>query len=304
MKSQIRAPARLSAVAPCACSYRYNPPIVSHIELTVLGAGNMGRALIGGLLRHGMRPEQIAVGDSHEASRATLSRELGIAATADNAAAISRADVVVLAVKPHQAGAVLTALTTQLQQRQPLVLSVAAGVRIRELQSWCGAGVPVIRAMPNRPALVGAGITGLFAPAEVDAWRREVAARIMQSVGEIVWVATEDALDVVTGLSGSGPAYFFFLAEAMSKAGVELGLPEDTARRLAIATLHGAALLAQGSDGDLARLRAEVTSKGGTTEAALRTLQAADFNELISRAVTAATLRSRELADQAAGTSR
>jgi pyrroline-5-carboxylate reductase len=277
---------------------------MSHLELTVLGAGNMGRALIGGLLRHGMRPEQIAVGDSHEASRATLSRELGIAATADNAAAISKADVIVLAVKPYQAGTVLTALTAQLRQRQPIVLSVAAGVRIQELQSWCGAGVPVIRAMPNRPAFAGAGITALFAPAEVADSRRAVAAQIMQSVGEIVWVATEDALDVVTGLSGSGPAYFFLLAEAMLKAGVALGLPEETARRLAIATLHGAGLLAQGSDGDLARLRAEVTSKGGTTEAALRTLQAADFNELISRAVTAATLRSRELADQAAGTSR
>lgn len=277
---------------------------MSHLELSVLGAGNMGRALIGGLLRHGMRPEQIAVGESHEAARATLSRELGIAAAADNAAAVAKADVVVLAVKPHQAGAVLTELAAQLQQRRPLVLSIAAGIRVQDLRSWCGPDVPVARAMPNRPAFVGAGITGLFAPAEVDASRRAMAAQIMQSVGETVWVTSEDALDVVTGLSGSGPAYFFLLAEAMSKAGVELGLPEDTARRLAIATLHGAGLLAQGSDGDLVRLRAEVTSKGGTTEAALRTLQAADFDGLISRAVTAATLRSRELAEQAAGTSR
>jgi len=277
---------------------------MSHLELTILGAGNMGRALVGGLLRRGMRPEQIAVGDSHEPARAALSRDLGIAATADNAAAISRADLIVLAVKPHQAQALLTTLAAQLQQRRPIVLSIAAGVRIQALQSWCGAGVPVIRAMPNRPAFVGAGITGLFAPAGIDASRRAIAAQIMQSVGEIVWVETEDALDVVTGLSGSGPAYFFLLAEAMSKAGVELGLSEETARRLSIATLHGAGLLAQGSDGDLARLRAEVTSKGGTTEAALRTLQAADFNELISRAVASATLRSRELAEQAAVPSR
>ena len=277
---------------------------MSHLELTVLGAGNMGRALIGGLLRHGMRPEQIAVGDSYEPARATLSRELGIAATADNAAAVSKADLIVLAVKPHQTGAVLAPLAAQLQQRRPLVLSVAAGIRIRSLQSCCGAGVPVIRAMPNRPAFVGAGVTGLFAPADVDASHRAMAAQIMQSVGEVVWVATEDALDVVTALSGSGPAYFFLLAEAMLQAGIELGLPEDTARRLSIATLHGAGLLAQGSDGDLARLRAEVTSKGGTTEAAVRTLQAADFNELVSRAVAAAARRSRELAEQIGGTSR
>jgi pyrroline-5-carboxylate reductase len=275
---------------------------MSHIELTVLGAGNMGRALMGGLLRHGMRPEQIAVGERHEAARAKLSQELGVTATADNAAAIRKADVVVLAVKPQDAGSVLAPLAADLRQRQTLVLSVAAGIRIQALQSWCGAGVPVIRAMPNRPALVGAGVTGLFAGAEVDESRRAVATQIMRSVGEVVWVATEDALDVVTAVSGSGPAYFFLLAEAMARAGADLGLAPDTARRLAIATLHGAGLLAQGSDGDLARLRAEVTSKGGTTEAALRTLQAAAFEDLIARAVAAAARRSRELAAQAGGT--
>ena len=277
---------------------------MSHIELTVLGAGNMGRALIGGLLRHGMRPEQISVGESQEAARATLSRELGIAATVDNAAAVRKANLVVLAVKPQDAGSVLTPLAADLQQRRTAVLSIAAGVRIQALQSWCGAGVPVIRAIPNRPALGGARVTGLFAPADTDASCRAMAAQIMQSVGEVVWVATEEALDVVTALSGSGPAYFFLLAEAMAMAGADLGLPPETARRLSIATLHGAGLLAQGSDGDLSRLRAEVTSKGGTTEAAVCTLQTAGFNELIARAVEAATRRGRELADQAGGTSR
>ena len=273
---------------------------MTHLQLTVLGAGNMGRALIGGLLRRGMRAEQITVGESHEGARAALSRELGLTATADNAAAIRTANLVVLAVKPQDAGSVLTSLAVELQQRLPVVLSVAAGIRIQALQSWCGAGVPVIRAMPNRPALVGAGVTGLYAPAAVDASQRAIAAQIMQSVGEVVWVASEDALDVVTALSGSGPAYFFLLAETMTRAGVSLGLPLDTARRLSIATLHGAGLLAHGSDGDLARLRAEVTSKGGTTEAAVRTLEAAGFNEIIARAIDAATHRSRELAEQAA----
>ena len=271
---------------------------MSHFELTILGAGNMGRALIGGLLRHGMRPEQIAVGESQEAARTALSREFGVAATGDNGAAISRANLIVLAVKPYHAGSVLTPLASQLQQRRPVVLSVVAGVRIETLQSWCGAGVPVIRTMPNRAALVGAGASGLFAAPEVDAAHRAMAAQIMQSVGEIFWVATEDALDVVTALSGSGPAYFFLLAEAMAKAGVDLGLPQDTARRLSIATLHGAGLLAQVGDGDLARMRAEVTSKGGTTEAAVRILQDAGFEALIGRALAAAASRSRELAEQ------
>lgn len=277
---------------------------MSHLELTVLGAGNMGRALIGGLLRHGMRPEQITVGESQAAARAALSQEFGITATADNAAATGKANLIVLAVKPQDTGSVLAPLAPGLQQRRPVVLSIAAGVRVPALQRWCGTGVPVIRAMPNRAAFVGAGITGLFAPAGVDASQRAMAAQIMQSVGEVVWVPTEEALDVVTALSGSGPAYFFLLAEAMEKAGVELGLPGDTARRLSIATLHGAGLLAQSSDGDLARLRAEVTSKGGTTEAALRVLQAADYEELISRAVAAAARRGSELAEQIGGTAR
>lgn len=272
---------------------------MSHIELTILGGGNMGRALIGGLLRHGMRPEQIAVGESQEAARTALSRDFGIMATPDNAAAIRKANLVVLAVKPQDAGSVLAPLVPGLQQSRPVVVSIAAGVRIQALQTWCGTGVPVIRAMPNRPALVGAGVTGLFAPAEVDASCRALAAQIMQSVGAVVWVATEDALDVVTALSGSGPAYFFLFAEAMAQAGVDLGLPADTALRLSIATLHGAGLLAQSGDGDLARLRAEVTSKGGTTEAAVRVLQAAGFNELVGRAIDAAARRSRELAEQA-----
>ena len=272
---------------------------MSQIELTVLGGGNMGRALIGGLLRHGMRAEQIAVGESQEGARARLSHELGITASADNAAAIHKADLIVLAVKPQDAGSVLEPLAPRLKQRRPLVLSIAAGVRIETLRRWCGPDIPVIRAMPNRPALVGAGATGIFAPAQIGDSHRALAGQIMQSVGEVVWVATEEALDVVTALSGSGPAYYFLLAEMLAQAGADLGLERAAARRLSIATLHGAGLLAHGGDGDLARLRAEVTSKGGTTEAAVRVLQAAGFEAIIARAVAAAAHRSRELAEQA-----
>jgi pyrroline-5-carboxylate reductase len=276
---------------------------MSPIELTVLGGGNMGRALIGGLLRRGMRPEQIAVGESQEGARERLARELGIFATADNGAALRNADLVLLAVKPQDARSVLEALAPRLQERRPLLLSIAAGVRVQTLRQWCGPGVPVIRAMPNRPALVGAGATGIFAPPQVAPAQRAMAGEIMQSVGEVVWVATEDALDAVTAVSGSGPAYYFLFTEILAQAGAHLGLEAEAARRLSIATLHGAGLLAHGGDGDLARLRAEVTSKGGTTEAAVRTLQAAGFEELITRAVEAAARRSRELAEQAGGRS-
>jgi pyrroline-5-carboxylate reductase len=271
---------------------------MDNMQLAFLGGGNMGRALIGGLLRRGARPEQISVGESVEAARASLARDLGITATANNLEAVENAELIVLAVKPQQAASVLASLEPLLKRNQPIVLSVAAGIRASTLETWCGAGIPVVRAMPNRPALVGAGVTGLYASAHVGASHRAAAERVMQSVGEVVWVPTEEALDVVTALSGSGPAYFFLLAELMAQAAAELGLEAQAARRLAVATLHGAGLLAHASDGDLARLRAEVTSKGGTTEAALRTMDAADLRGIVSRALEAATLRSRELATQ------
>jgi pyrroline-5-carboxylate reductase len=271
---------------------------MSHMNLAILGGGNMGRALIGGLLRRGTRPEQISVGETVEAARATLSRELGIAATPDNFAAIQNANLIVVAVKPQDAGSVLRSLAPVLARNRPIVLSVAAGIRVSALEGWCGPGIPVVRAMPNRPALVGAGATGLFAPTQVEAGHRAAAERVMQAVGEVVWVSTEEALDVVTALSGSGPAYFFLVSELMAQAATQLGLEPEAARRLAIATLHGAGLLAEASDGDLARLRAEVTSKGGTTEAAIRAFEAADLRTIVSRALEAATRRSQELAAQ------
>src|SRR6267378_2652441 len=174
-------------------------------RLAILGAGNMGRALIGGLLRSGTRPEHISVGEPIAAAREALARELGIAAAADNAAAVSGAAVVVLAVKPQDAAGVLTALAGQWGAQGPLLISVAAGLRVATLQAWCGPGVAVVRAIPNRPALVGAAVTGLFAPPRVAAPQRATAEQLLGSVGEVVWVPTEDALDVVTALSGSGP---------------------------------------------------------------------------------------------------
>jgi pyrroline-5-carboxylate reductase len=296
-------PARENCLAGAALRVRISSlgeakKSVINMQLAFLGGGNMGRALIGGLLRRGTRPEQISVGESVEAARSSLARDLGITATADNVAAVENAELIVLAVKPQDAVTVLASLQPLLSRNKPIVLSVAAGIRTSALESWCGPDVPVVRAMPNRPALVGAGVTGLYAPSHVGPAHRAAAERVMVAVGEVVWVPTEDAIDIVTALSGSGPAYFFLLAELMAEAAAELGLEPQAARRLAVATLHGAGMLANASDGDLARLRAEVTSKGGTTEAAIRSLEEADLGRLITRALDAATRRSRELAAQ------
>jgi len=256
----------------------------------------MGRVLIGGLLRSGTRAEHLSAGESQPAARAALARDFAITATADNRAAVAGATVVILAVKPQDAAAVLAPLADLLQAAKPLVISVAAGLRIAALRACCGPGVPVMRAMPNRPALIGAGATGLFAPPDVSAGQRAVAEEVLRSVGEVVWVPGEEALDVVTALSGSGPAYFFMLAELMAEAGESLGLEGSVARRLATATLYGSGLLAQSADTDLAQLRLEVTSRGGTTAAALATLEAADLRATVRRALSAAVQRSRELA--------
>jgi pyrroline-5-carboxylate reductase len=271
---------------------------VNSPKIAFIGGGNMGRALIGGLLERGATPDTIRVGEAYEPSRAALLRDFGVVAAAENSEATAGADVVVVAVKPQDAGKALIALQPSFRQRPPLIISVAAGIRTQDLETWCGLDVPVVRSMPNRPALVGVGATGLFAPERVGEGHRTMAEDIMRAVGAVVWVHTEDALDVVTALSGSGPAYFFLLAELMMQAAIDLGLEPAAARTLAIETLHGAGALAHASDGDLARLRAEVTSKGGTTEAAVRTFEGADLRAIVARALTAATQRGRELAAQ------
>ena len=267
-------------------------------KLAFLGGGNMGRALIGGLLQQGTRPEAICVGESYEPARAALAKDLGVMATADNAAAVANATIVVLAVKPQDAGAVLAPLAPLLQRTRPLLISVCAGLKVAALESWAGGQLAVVRTMPNRPAFVGAGATGLFAPPTVNATDRARAEAVMRAAGEVVWVADESHIDAVTALSGSGPAYFFYLAELMAQAGADLGLAPEVARRLAVATLHGSGMLARSGDGDLGRLRAEVTSKGGTTEAALKEMIAADLRGIVGRAMDAAARRGVELAAQ------
>ena len=204
--------------------------------------------------------------------------------------------LVVLAVKPQQAAQALRALYPTLMERKPVVLSIAAGLRLADLARACPPGTAVVRAMPNRPALLGAGVTGLYAPPSVNADQRALAELVGAAAGRALWLRTESELDVVTALSGSGPAYFFLLAEQMAQAATALGLEPATAALLASETLYGAGLLAhQGTA--LAEQRAAVTSSGGTTEAALRVLQQGGFEALIARALQAASERSAQLAD-------
>src|SRR5688572_8321435 len=266
------------------------------ITASFIGGGNMGGALIRGLITRGLPPDRINVGEAVQARRIALADELGVHVSADNHEIVDGADVVVLAVKPQDMSSTVRPLAEVFARRPPLVLSIAAGIRLADIASWCGPGVAVVRAMPNRPALNGAGATGIYAPAELSAAHRKLAEDVLGAVGTTVWVPNEDSLDVVTALSGSGPAYFFLLTELMADAAVKLGLPRAAAQELAVQTLFGSGRMARDSDGDLARLRAEVTSKGGTTEAALRAFDAANLRGIVAAALEAATHRGRELA--------
>ncbi|MEZ5459115.1 MAG: pyrroline-5-carboxylate reductase [Steroidobacteraceae bacterium] len=279
-------------------------------RIAFIGGGNMGRALLAALRQHGQPAETLRVADAHAPTRETLARDLGVAACADNLGAVEGAGIVVLAVKPQDMAGVVTALRPALQRDRPILISIAAGLRCADIDGWSGGGLPLIRAMPNRPALVGGGATALFAAATTPAAARRAATAVFAPSGLCVWIDDEAQMDAVTALSGSGPAYFFLLAETMADAGVALGLPRETARELAMATLHGAGLMAGGAlasgaaggDGNWAipRLRAEVTSRGGTTEAAVRQLETGDLRGLMLAAMRAAAERGRELAAQAA----
>ena len=263
-----------------------------------LGGGNMARALIGGLLGRGMPAAQLSVGEPAAPARELLARDFKVRVSADNRAAIEDCELIILAVKPQEAGNVLRSLAPQLRSARPVLVSVAAGIPLASLSAWAGPEVPVIRTMPNRAALIGAGVTGMYAAPGVSAERRMLAEQVLSAAGAAVWVDRESDLDVVTALSGSGPAYFFLLAELMMQAAIEAGLDPEAARQLAVGTLHGAGALARSSDGDLVRLRQEVTSRGGTTEAALGAFAAADLRGIVAGAMAAAAQRSRELAAQ------
>ena len=267
-------------------------------SIAFIGGGNMARSLVGGLIADGVSPARLQVAEPDPGRRAALQRDFGLRVTADNAAAVAEADVVVIAVKPQVMPGVARELARPLADRGTLVISVAAGVRSSDLARWLGGATPVVRAMPNTPALLGCGATVLCAGPGADTGHRESAEAILRAVGSVSWVEDEAQLDAVTALSGSGPAYFFLLAEAMADAAAELGLPPELARLLAIETALGAARMAIESDADIAELRRRVTSPGGTTEAALDALEDGGFRKLVAGAIKQAEARSRELAER------
>lgn len=269
---------------------------MSNTRIAFIGAGNMAASLIGGLRAKGLQASQIRASDPGAETRARVSAEHGIETFADNAEAIQGVDVIVLAVKPQAMKAVCEALRPNLAPQQ-LVVSIAAGINCDSMNNWLGAQ-PIVRCMPNTPSLLRQGVSGLYATAQVSAAQREQAQELLSAVGVALWLEEEQQLDAVTAVSGSGPAYFFLLVEAMTAAGVKLGLPREIAEQLTQQTALGAAHMVVSSDVDAAELRRRVTSPNGTTQAAIESFQAGGFEALVEKALGAAAHRSAELAEQ------
>ncbi len=256
-----------------------------------VGGGNMASCLIGGLLADDFPAGQVIVADPDAATRASLRERFSCQVSASNSEVASAVDVLVLAVKPQ----VMQAVVRDLPAPVPLLVSIAAGIRTAQLQRWLGHEAAIIRSMPNTPALVGCGATALYAGEHVSADQRDLAEFVLRAVGLTLWVTDEAQMDAVTAVSGSGPAYFFYVMEAIEAAARELGLSAETARLLTLQTTLGAARMALESEQPVAELRRRVTSPGGTTEKALQVLQAAKVGESIGAAVHAARQRSQEL---------
>ena len=262
--------------------------------IAFIGAGHMAGSLINGLTSDGYDPTRIVASDTNPDALAAMARRTGVRTTADNAVAAG-SDVVVLAVKPQTLQGVARQIAPVVQRRRPLVISIAAGIREAALEDWLGGGVALVRTMPNTPAMIGAGATVLHAGSGVTDAQRDTAESILRAVGLTRWVDDEGLLDAVTALSGSGPAYFFLVMEAMEAAAIELGIPDETARLLTLQTALGAARMAIESDEEPATLRRRVTSPGGTTERAVAVLKDGGLRGLFGRALTAARDRSVEL---------
>ncbi|MGZ8180915.1 MAG: pyrroline-5-carboxylate reductase [Methylobacter sp.] len=267
-------------------------------KIGFIGGGNMASSLISGLIASGHAPEQIWVSDINPDTLTALKHDLNVNTSADNDDVINAADVVVLAVKPQTLSAVAQSIAALVQQKQSLVVSIAAGINQNSLSRWLGADTAIVRCMPNTPALVLTGATALHANDKVTAEQCDLAENILRSVGIALWVDDEAELDAVTAVSGSGPAYYFLLMEAMEKAALELGLSQDTARLLVQQTALGAAKIALESAESPEQLRKRVTSPGGTTQRAIETFEQGGFTELVSKALHAARDRSIEMSKQ------
>lgn len=263
--------------------------------IACIGGGNMARSLIGAQLARGVPASTIRIAEPRAEAREALEREFGIATFDDNAAAVSGAECVVLAIKPQVMRTVCEGLAAPLAGSRTLVISIAAGIRIAQLERLLGSEHAIVRCMPNTPALVGAGATGLCANRNVDAGQRAWAGKILNAAGIVRWIDDEAQMDIVTALSGSGPAYFFLLVEALEDAAVKLGLPRDTARALAAQTCLGAGHMLADSNETAAELRRRVTSPHGTTAAALDVFEQSGLRTLVERALAAAEHRGAEM---------
>ncbi len=268
---------------------------MSQQNIAFIGAGNMAAALMAGLIADGTDPARLLASDPVPAKLDALAANMGISTRPDNTDAAREADILVLAVKPQVIKEVSLGLAPTLRARKPLVISIAAGVRTDSLQHWLGAQVPVVRAMPNTPAMVQTGATGLYSGPGVTAAQRDSAERILRAVGLVQWVEDEALIDAVTAVSGSGPAYYFMVMEAMEAAAQELGLPAETAHLLTLQTALGAARMAIESADDPQTLRRKVTSPGGTTEKAIGVLEHRGLRQIFAEALRAAHDRSEEL---------
>jgi pyrroline-5-carboxylate reductase len=268
---------------------------MSFKTIAILGAGNMGSSLIGGLIRDGHPAEKIWASDVSEEKLLSLQQVPSIHTTLSNIQAAQSADVVIFAVKPQYIAPIATEIAAAIQTHQPLIISIAAGIRLAHLQQYLGPKTAIVRAMPNTPALIGCGATALYANAHVTSAQHDLAESILRAVGTTLWLPQEELMDCVTALSGSGPAYFFLIMEALEQAAAQLGLDSETAHLLTLQTALGAVRMAIESGDSLVTLRHRVTSPQGTTEKAISVLESNNIRSIFLEALRAAKLRSEEL---------
>jgi len=270
---------------------------MKNTKLTFIGCGNMGCSLIGGLISNGHNPDSINGAEPDQTKSESISKQYGIRVLNENIEAVHDTDIVILAIKPQNLLDVVRQISQELIRSKPLLISIAAGIQISSIQKHLGDNYPVVRVMPNTPALIQTGASALYASPAVENDQKILAEEIMRSVGLAIWLDKEELMDAVTALSGSGPAYFFLVMECMEKAATKLGLSREQARILTIETAFGAAKMALESKSDVGLLRQQVTSPGGTTEAALNVLiDKGEIEEVFFKALQAAKKRSEEIA--------
>ena len=270
-------------------------------QIGFIGGGNMASSLIGGLVSNGYPADKITVADLDTEKLTYLSKTFGINNTQNSGELAANVDILVLAVKPQHMQPVAEGAGLAIKDKKPVVVSIAAGIRVDALDRWLGGNFPIVRCMPNTPALVKTGATGLYASAQVDNSQKDQVESLLRAVGVTVWVENENELDAVTALSGSGPAYFFMMMEALEAAGIEAGLSQKTAQLLTQETALGAAKMALESSESAGVLRQRVTSPGGTTERAIGVMEEQGLGDILQAAVLAAKERSIELSDELGG---